>query len=258
MVWYNLHIPFQLCQTSLRKPMTSYTETTQTITETINSMDYNTGYQYSTTGSGITASGNLAPTPTTNNVSINGVNSTWTGVGSKPSFTQTTPGANFQFTETYKGPGLSNHTIIQRTTEVTSCHRYYKYILAIILSGSFPSQTLAETIGGVSARFPSLIASAVLLTRQFRYYKDPTLRILMGEESNVRSYEKLYPYVTGTAFNRNLMNHIIWTLYTMLQITSAPFDADGNPIGDGILDNPGDVLFHKRTRTGQKDNYSLG
>ena len=30
-------------------------------------------------------------------------------------------------------------------------HRYYKYILIIILSGSFPSQTLAETIGGVSA-----------------------------------------------------------------------------------------------------------
>ena len=100
--------------------MTSHTETTQTITETINSMDYNTGYQYSATGSGITASGNLAPTPTTNNVSINGVNSTWTGVGSKPSFTQTTPGAAFQFTETYQGPGLSNHTIIQRTTEVTS------------------------------------------------------------------------------------------------------------------------------------------
>jgi hypothetical protein len=36
------------------------------------------------------------------------------------------------------------------------------------------------------------------------------------------------------------------------------FDSDGNPIGDGILDNPGDIIFHKRTRTGQKDNYSLG
>ena len=36
------------------------------------------------------------------------------------------------------------------------------------------------------------------------------------------------------------------------------FDDDGNPIGDGILDNPGDVSFYKKTRTGQKDNYSLG
>ncbi|AIX15613.1 hypothetical protein Syn7803C49_137 [Synechococcus phage ACG-2014d] len=27
---------------------------------------------------------------------------------------------------------------------------------------------------------------------------------------------------------------------------------------DGLIDNPGDILFHKKTRTGQKDNYSLG
>ena len=100
--------------------MTSHTETTQQITETINSMDYNTGYQYSVTGSGITANGNLSPGTGTNNVTIDGVNTTWTGVTSKPTFTQTTPGAAFQFTETYMGPGLSNQTIIQRTTEVTS------------------------------------------------------------------------------------------------------------------------------------------
>ena len=100
--------------------MTSHTETTQKITETINSMDYNTGYQYSVTGSGITASGDLSPGTGTNNVTIDGVTSTWTNVNSKPSFTQTTPGAAFQYTETLQGPGLSNHTIIERVTEVTS------------------------------------------------------------------------------------------------------------------------------------------
>ena len=100
--------------------MTSHTETTQKITETINSMDYSTGYQYSVTGSGITASGNLSPGTGTNNVTIDGVTSTWTNVNSKPSFTQTTPGAAFQFTETLSGPGLQNQTIINRTTEVTS------------------------------------------------------------------------------------------------------------------------------------------
>jgi hypothetical protein len=100
--------------------MTSHTETTQKITETINSMDYNTGYQYSVTGSGITASGNLSPGTGANNITIEGVTSSWTGITSKPSFTQTTPGAAFQFTETYQGPGLSNQTIIQRTTDVTS------------------------------------------------------------------------------------------------------------------------------------------
>jgi len=100
--------------------MTSHTETTQKITETINSMDYNTGYQYSVTGSGITASGNLSPGTGTNNVTIDGVTSTWTNVNSKPTFTQTTPGAAFQFTETLQGPGLSNQTIINRVTDVTS------------------------------------------------------------------------------------------------------------------------------------------
>jgi len=100
--------------------MTSRTETTQTITETINSMDYNTGYQYSATGSGVNASGNLSPGVGATNVTIDGVTSSWTGVTSKPTYTQTTPGAAFQFTETYSGPGLSNQTIIQRTTEVTS------------------------------------------------------------------------------------------------------------------------------------------
>ncbi len=101
--------------------MTSHTETTQKITETINSMDYNTGYQYSSTGSGVEpVNGNISPTTGSSNVTINGVNSSWTGVTNTPTFKQTTPGAAFQFTETYSGPGLSNHTIIQRETEVTS------------------------------------------------------------------------------------------------------------------------------------------
>ena len=100
--------------------MTSRTETTQKITETINSMDYNTGYQYSATGSGITVNGNLSPTTGATNVTIDGVTSSWTGITSKPAFVQTVPGAAFQFTETYSGPGLQNQTIIQRVTEVES------------------------------------------------------------------------------------------------------------------------------------------
>ena len=44
--------------------MTSNTTTTSTVTETINSMDYNTGWQYSVTGSGVVADGELTPTGT--------------------------------------------------------------------------------------------------------------------------------------------------------------------------------------------------
>ena len=100
--------------------MTSHTETTSTVTETINSMDYNTGYQWSVSGHGITTDDDLSPINATQVNTIEGVNSTWTGISDKPSFTIQTPGAAFQYTETYQGPGLSNHTVIQRETTVTS------------------------------------------------------------------------------------------------------------------------------------------
>ena len=106
--------------------MTSSTTTTSTVTETINSMDYNTGWQYVVTGTNVEASGNLSPTgsgSTTNtNVTLDGVTSQWTGLNlnQRPGYTMKTPGAAFQFTESYQGPGLSNHTIIQRTTTIQS------------------------------------------------------------------------------------------------------------------------------------------
>ena len=106
--------------------MTSHTETTSTVTETINSMDYNTGWQYAVTGTNVESDGTLVPTGAgsvnTTQVTLDGVTSTWNGLNltDRPEFTIVTPGAAFQFTETYQGPGLSNHTVIQRTTTINS------------------------------------------------------------------------------------------------------------------------------------------
>ena len=106
--------------------MTSTTETTSTVNETINSMDYNTGWQYVVTGTNVQADGDLTPTGAgsvdVTNVTLDGVTSQWNGLNlnQRPNFTMTTPGAAFQFTESYQGPGLSNHTIIQRTTTIQS------------------------------------------------------------------------------------------------------------------------------------------
>ena len=106
--------------------MTSHTETTSTVTETINSMDYNTGWQYVVTGTNVESTGNLTPTGTDSinatQVTLDGVTSTWNGLNltDRPDFTIVTPGAAFQFTESYQGPGLSNHTVIQRTTTINS------------------------------------------------------------------------------------------------------------------------------------------
>ena len=104
--------------------MTSNTETTSTVSETINSMQYDTGYQYVITGTNIQNDGTTisAPTTTGNSNTLNGVTSTWTGLdlNNKPNFTIVNHGDAFQFTESYSGPGLKNHTIIQRTTTIQS------------------------------------------------------------------------------------------------------------------------------------------
>ena len=75
--------------------MTSTTETTSTVTETINSMNYDTGYQYVITGTNIQHDGNTISSPSTtgNSNTLNGVTSTWTGLdlNNKPNFTLTTP-----------------------------------------------------------------------------------------------------------------------------------------------------------------------
>ena len=105
--------------------MTSTTETTSTVTETINSMNYDTGYQYVITGTNVQMDGaSISPTSnlTTENT-IEGVTSTWTGLdlSTKPNFTISNNGVgSFQFTESYSGPGLKTQTIIQRTTQIES------------------------------------------------------------------------------------------------------------------------------------------
>ena len=94
--------------------MTSNTETTSTVSETINSMNYNTGYEYVITGTNIEHDGATisAPSTTGNSNTLNGVTSTWTGLdlNNKPNFTMTTPGADFQFVESYSGPGPVSYT----------------------------------------------------------------------------------------------------------------------------------------------------
>ena len=109
--------------------MTSHTETTSKQTETINSIDYATGWQYSVSGTNISNNGAaLLPPTTTNSVTVTPmggiegqVTSSATGLDfSNSNFTISNPGEAFQFTTTYQGPGMTNQTVIQRETEVIS------------------------------------------------------------------------------------------------------------------------------------------
>ena len=104
--------------------MSSTTNTTTTITETITSKDYKTGYEYTVTGTGIDyTGGDMAPAAVETTGTVGGVSYTWTGADmtTKPTWNLVNPtsGNAFQFTETYFGPGLQNVTSITRdiTTE---------------------------------------------------------------------------------------------------------------------------------------------
>ena len=107
--------------------MTSVTTQTVTTSETINSMDYATGWTYSVSGSGVEIEEGTTISPdvtTTQTNTVDGVTSTWTGLdlstNNKPNWVQSEQGGAFQFTEHYSGPGLQTHTIIQRETTVQS------------------------------------------------------------------------------------------------------------------------------------------
>ena len=114
--------------------MTSVTETSSKVTETINSVDYRTGWEYSVPGVGISNNGEaLNPSVNTSTVTINpsadgtgevtgAVTSSYDSLdlSQQGQFTISTPGDAFQFTQSYSGPGLTNQTIIQRLTEVES------------------------------------------------------------------------------------------------------------------------------------------
>ena len=104
--------------------MTQTTETTSTVTETINSMDYSTGWTYSVSGTNVQHDGtSMTPdTGTAQSNTLNGVTSSWTGldVGNKPNWTITAAGDPFQFTEHYGAPALQTHTIINRTQTIQS------------------------------------------------------------------------------------------------------------------------------------------
>lgn len=80
--------------------VTSRTESTTTVNETIRQTDFQTGWTYTATGTNVT--------PSTGNFEYGAT------------YRIQTPGQAFQFSETYMGPGISKETLIERTTIVES------------------------------------------------------------------------------------------------------------------------------------------
>ena len=138
-------------------------------------------------------------------------------------------------------------------------NRYHKYLLPII-AALVASPVNAETVGGVSATAAPVANSSGSVTNQaIQVLQGPYITNTYGGGIQCQGPTRNFtPYVTGTASASKP-----WEPYyddPVYDVTDnfGAFDDEGNDIGDGILDNPGDILFHKKTRTGQKDNYSLG
>ena len=82
-----------------RGTMTSRTESTTTVTEAYEIVEFSTGTSYT----------------------MSGTNIRWTGKpGPEANYTQVSPGAATQFTETLLGPGISRTTNFTRETIVDS------------------------------------------------------------------------------------------------------------------------------------------
>ena len=138
-------------------------------------------------------------------------------------------------------------------------NRHYKYFLPVI-AALVASPVNAETVGGVSATASPIANSSGSVTNQaIQVLQGPYITNTYGGGIQCQGPTRNFtPYVTGTASaSKPYEPYYMDPVYDVTDNFGA-FDADGNDIGDGILDNPGDIIFHKKTRTGQKDNYSLG
>ena len=91
--------------------VSSHSESKTIVKESIVSESHRTGWEYTVTGTGVKpANGVVSPSGS----------STALDLANRSSWVQSTPGAAFQFAETYQGPGLIEKVIIDRETIIES------------------------------------------------------------------------------------------------------------------------------------------
>ena len=128
-------------------------------------------------------------------------------------------------------------------------NRHYKYLLPVI-AALVASPVNAETIGGVSATASPIANSSGSVTNQaIQVLQGPYITNTYGAGIQCQGPTMNFtPYITGTASAQKPYEpYYNDPVYDMRDLDE-----------DGSLDNPGDILYHVPTRTGQKDNYSIG
>ena len=130
----------------------------------------------------------------------------------------------------------------------TKRNRHYKYLYAVIAL-LFASPVNAETVGGVSATASPIANSSGSVTNQaIQVLQGPYITNTYGGGIQCQGPTlNVTPFVTGAgSMQKPYEPYYMDPVYDMRDLND-----------DGSLDNPGNILYHVPTRTGQKDNYNL-
>ena len=133
-------------------------------------------------------------------------------------------------------------------------NRYNKYLQSIALlaiTGFMPfvPTVKAETVGGVSATASPIANSSGSVTNQaIQVLQGPYITNTYGNGIQCQGATmNITPYITGTASAQKPYEpYYMDPVYDMSDLND-----------DGVLDNPGNILYHVPTRTAQKDNYNF-
>ena len=128
-----------------------------------------------------------------------------------------------------------------------------KRVIATLLLLSAPAQAqVSSTAAPVANSSGSVTNQAVQVvpSRQFTNTYGGGISC-QGTTLNIN------PFISSTTgFATPYESHYGEPVYDTLDLVGA-FDSEGNAIPDGRPDNPGNVLFYKPIRTGQKTNFSI-
>ena len=134
----------------------------------------------------------------------------------------------------------------------TFSHRHNKYLYAIAttcLSLITCNPIYAETVGGVSATANPIANSSGSVTNQaIQVLQGPYITNTYGNGIQCQGPTmNITPYLTATGnFKRPFEHTYQDPVYDMSDLND-----------DGILDNPGQILYYVPTRTGQQEVYNL-
>ena len=129
------------------------------------------------------------------------------------------------------------------------------YLLSVISYGLLsPTAALAETVGGVSATASPVANSSGSVTNQaIQVLQGPYITNTYGAGIQCQGPTRNFtPFVTGSASAQKPFEPFFDDPVFDVSDNFGDFDSDGNPKGDGIIDNPGRVLFTRKRERDKK------